>query len=410
VALIAAAVALLVLPAVLAALGPRVNALAPARLQRAAARDAQPDEAGAWYRLSRFVMRRAAPVAIGSAALMIALGIPFGSVKFTSVDASVLPSSASARQVDNALRAEFPPHHDSPITVAVDTSGAGSPAAARTRLQALRAEAGHLPGAAAVSPPQRLGPSTALISVVSDAGPYTDRSQHLVKQLRALHSPLDVAVGGQTAEFVDLKSSLTGHLMWAALIVAAGTLVILFLMTGSVVLPLKALLMNVLTLSAAFGVLVLVFQDGRLEGLLGYTSQGALEATMPVLLFALTLGLSTDYGVFLLSRIKEARDNGAGDDEAVAIGLERTGRIVTAAALLFCIAFGSFVTSTIIFMKESGLGVAAAVLIDATIVRALLVPSLMKLLGARNWWAPRPLRRLHARIGLREGGPQAGVA
>jgi RND superfamily putative drug exporter len=209
---------------------------------------------------------------------------------------------------------------------------------------------------------------------------------------------------------VDLKSSLADHLVWAALIVAAGTLVILFLMTGSVVLPLKALLMNVLTLSAAFGVLVLVFQDGRLEGLLGYTSQGALEATMPVLLFALTLGLSTDYGVFLLSRIKEARDNGAGDDEAVAIGLERTGRIVTAAALLFCIAFGSFVTSTIIFMKESGLGVAAAVLIDATIVRALLVPSLMKLLGARNWWAPRPLRRLHARIGLREGGPQAGVA
>ena len=185
-------------------------------------------------------------------------------------------------------------------------------------------------------------------------------------------------------------------------ILVATTLVILFLMTGSVVLPIKALLMNVLTLSAAFGILVLIFQDGRLEGLLGYTSQGALESSQPILLFAIAFGLSTDYGVFLLTRIKEARDAGASDREAVAIGLERTGRIVTFAALLFCIAIGAFVTSQIIFIKELGLGTAIAVLIDATIIRALLVPSLMKLLGEWNWWAPRPLARLHARIGLRE--------
>ncbi len=165
----------------------------------------------------------------------------------------------------------------------------------------------------------------------------------------------------------------------------------LFLMTGSVVLPIKALLMNVLTLSATFGLLVLIFQDGRFEGLLGYTSQGALEATMPVLLFAVAFGLSTDYGVFLLSRIKEARDDGASDSESVAIGLERTGRIVTAAAVLFSIAIGAFATSEIIFIKENGVGTALAVLIDATIIRALLVPSLMELLGQWNWWAPRPL-------------------
>jgi RND superfamily putative drug exporter len=160
--------------------------------------------------------------------------------------------------------------------------------------------------------------------------------------------------------------------------------------------------MNALGLSAVFGILVVIFQDGRLEGLLDYTSQGALEPTQLLLLFAVSFGLSTDYGVFLLSRIKEARDSGASDSESVAIGLERTGRIVTAAALLFAIAIGAFVTSEIVFIKQLGLGTAIAVLIDATIIRALLVPSLMQLLGRWNWWAPRPLRRLHARIGLSE--------
>jgi RND superfamily putative drug exporter len=160
--------------------------------------------------------------------------------------------------------------------------------------------------------------------------------------------------------------------------------------------------MNLLTLSAAFGVLVLIFQDGRFQGLLDYTSQGALESSQPIFLFAVAFGLSTDYGIFLLSRIKEARDNGAPDNEAVALGLQRTGRIVTAAAVLLCVAIGAFSTSSIVFIKELGVGTAVAVLIDATIVRALLVPSLMELLGKWNWWAPRPLRRLHARLGLEE--------
>jgi RND superfamily putative drug exporter len=177
---------------------------------------------------------------------------------------------------------------------------------------------------------------------------------------------------------------------------------VLFVMTGSVILPIKQVLMNALGLSAVFGILVWIFQDGRFEALLGYTSQGGLESTQPLLLFAVVFGLSTDYGVFLLSRIKEARDAGHSDSEAVAVGLERTGRIVTAAALLFCIAIGAFVTSQIVFIKELGLGTAIAVLIDATIIRALLVPALMQLLGKWNWWAPAPLARLHSRIGLRE--------
>ena len=214
--------------------------------------------------------------------------------------------------------------------------------------------------------------------------------------------PFPVQVGGETAGFIDQQDSLGGSLPLALAILATTTLVILFVMTGSVVLPVKALLMNLLTVSAAFGLLVLIFQDGRLEGLLAYESQGALEATQPVLLFCVAFGLSTDYGVFLLTRIKEARDGGLGERESVAVGLERTGRIVTYAALLFCVAIGAFATSQVVFIKEVGVGTALAVLIDAFIVRALLVPSLMALLGRWNWWAPRPLARLHARIGLQE--------
>jgi RND superfamily putative drug exporter len=212
-------------------------------------------------------------------------------------------------------------------------------------------------------------------------------------------------VTGGTAHFVDFQSSLEHYMPIALAIVVVTTLVILFLMTGSVVLPIKSLVMNVLNLSAVFGLLVLIFQDGNLEGVLDYTSQGALEQTMPILIFAVAFGLSTDYAVFLLSRIKEARDHGASDSESVALGLERSGRIVTAAALLFSIAIGAFATSQIVFLKENGVGTALAVLIDASIIRALLVPSLMELLGKWNWWAPAPLRRLHARIGVSEPGP-----
>jgi len=225
-----------------------------------------------------------------------------------------------------------------------------------------------------------------------------------VRNVRALHEPFGVGVAGQTASFVDLEHSLGAHLPAVLGAVIGATLIVLFLMTGSVVLPIKAVLMNALNLSAVFGILVLIFQHGNLEGLLGYRGEGALDATQPILLFAIGFGLSTDYGVFLLSRIKEARDAGASNSEAVAIGLERTGRIVTAAALLFAVAIGAFATSQIVFIKELGLGAALAVLIDASIVRGLLVPSLMGLLGSANWWAPRPLRRVYDRFGWREYG------
>jgi RND superfamily putative drug exporter len=242
--------------------------------------------------------------------------------------------------------------------------------------------------------------------------PYiSTASKDTVRRIRDLPDPAaaTVLVSGNSAHYVDLQASLASHLPTVLAIVVMATMVILFLMTGSVVLPIKSLLMNFLNLCAVFGILVLIFQDGRFEGFLGYTSQGGIEQTMPILLFAIAFGLSTDYAVFLLSRIKEARDGGASDSESVALGLERTGRIVTAAAVLFSIAMLAFATSKIVFLKENGIGTALAVLIDASIIRALLVPSLMELLGKWNWWAPAPLRRLHNRWGVNESGTSPRV-
>jgi uncharacterized membrane protein YdfJ with MMPL/SSD domain len=398
VALLAAALALVVLPAMLAVLGPRVNALAPQRLQRAADRDARPAESGFWYRLSRLVMRRPGPIAVITATFLIVLGIPFTGIKFVTVNASVLPTTASAHQVDDALRTEFPPNRTAPLEVVV-----GAPAGS-AQVHALAGRLRRLPGVSAVASAQPAGPQTSLLAVAPADPPLSDGAQQLLSRVRTLDEPFYLGVSGQTAGYVDLEDSLGAHLPAVLAVVVATTLLVLFLMTGSVVLPLKAILMNALSLSAVFGILVLIFQDGNLQGLLSYQSDGALDATQPILLFAVGFGLATDYGVFLLSRIKEARDAGASDSEAVAIGLERTGRIVTAAALLFAVAIGAFATSKLVFIKELAIGAALAVLIDASIIRALLVPSLMELLGACNWWAPKPLRRLHERIGLGEDG------
>ncbi len=397
VALLAAAISLTVLPAVLTLLGTRVNAGAPKFLQRRADADARPDEHGFWYRLSRFVMRRPIPVATLSGLLLILLGLPFLGIKFNTIDPTVLPESASSRQAYEIVNQEFPPHRDAPIWIALE-------GADRAGTAEVVAEAKRAPGVAAVLPPQPLGGDVVAIQAITAGAFNSDQSKRAVEAVRAIPAPSGATalVGGGTADFVDLQSSLTSHMPIALAIVILATLVILFLMTGSVVLPIKSLLMNFLNLSAVFGLLVLIFQDGRFEGLLDYSSPGAIEQTMPILLFAVAFGLSTDYAVFLLSRIKEARDGGASDTESVAIGLERTGRIVTAAALLFAVAMLAFATSQIIFIKENGVGTALAVLIDATIVRALLVPSLMELLGKWNWWAPAPLRRLHERFGVSE--------
>ncbi|WP_380285857.1 MMPL family transporter [Kitasatospora purpeofusca] len=395
-------VALLVLPAVLRLLGRHIDFLAPARRRRSL--EAPESTDGGWFALARGVMRRAPLVAIGASALLVVLGLPFLKVAFTTVGPASLPTGAGSRAVDDTLRADFPADPLESLQVVVVTSGDGVRAGARERVDGLRADIAALPGAASVGPEAQLDGDTWLVRVTPKEPGLSEASRRLVRDVRALSGPDEVLVGGQSATFVDLEDSLAGRLPAAALIVFLTSMLVLLLMTGSLVLPLKAVLMNLLTLAATFGILVFVFQWGHGAGLFGADAQGALDATQPVLLFAMVFGLSTDYGVFLLARIKEARDAGAGEVESVAQGLGRTGRVVTAAAVLFCVALGALATSEIVFIKELGLGTALGVLLDATIVRALLVPSLMRLLGRWNWWAPSPLRWLYARFGLREGG------
>ncbi len=319
-------------------------------------------------------------------------------MSFTGVDSSVLPETASARVVDDTLRTEFTDADSSPVLVAVTADESDGEA-----VEAWAGQLDGLDGVKTVVPPRYLGDDLWQLDVLTTGAPLDKSTIALVEDIRALDAPGEVLVGGTAADHVDQLDTIADRIPLALLILGLLTFVTLFLMTGSVVLPVKALLMNLLTVSATFGLLVMIFQWGHLEGLLDFTSVGALNSTQPVLIFALVFGLSTDYAVFLLTRIKEARDAGASDREAVALGLQRTGRIVTAAALLLAIALGAFATSEVVFIKQLGVGVAAAVLIDATIVRAFLVPSLMAMLGRRNWWAPGPLRRLHDRIGLSEG-------
>jgi RND superfamily putative drug exporter len=407
VSLLAASAALVVLPAVLALLGTRVNALSPRRFR--VSEEARPVESERWYRLSHAVMRRPVAVVVATSVLLVCLAFPFLGIEFTAADASVLPQETSARQVDDALEDEFPPGQDSSLFLAVRAPEDAQATAGD--LNDYAARLGDLPNVQAVAPPRFVGDDTWQIDLSSADEALSEESRELVWDIRALDAPYPVEVGGFGAGFVDRQASLFESLPYAFAAVLACTLAILFLLTGSVVLPIKTLLMNVLTVSATFGILVWVFQEGRFENLLDYTSQGALDNTQLIVVLILAFGLSTDYGVFLLSRIKEARESGIGDTEAVAVGVGRTGGIITAAACLFCVAVGAFATSDIVFIKELGVGAALAVLIDSTIVRALLVPSLMKLLGYRNWWAPWPLRWLHERVGLSEGEalPRAAV-
>lgn len=400
VSLVAIVASLVFLPALLLALGSKVDALAPAAWRRAAARDAAHDTRGFWYRLSHVVMRRPAPIAIAAIAVLVVAGLPFLRATFIPVSTQNLPASAEVRQVDDALATQFAANQGSPTTVVLEAGAdrAGDVNAYADRLQSVA-------GVASVGEPDPIGPRLTRIALLSAAPADSPAERDMVKAVRDVPAPAEVKVAGQSARFIDQQSSLGAHLPYSLALLATTTLVLLFLMTGSVVLPIKTFVLNLLTISVALGVLVLGFQDGRLSGLLDFTEQGGLEATQPILLAVLVFGLSTDYAVFLLTRIKEAHDAGATDRDAVAIGLQRTGRIVTAAALLFAVAIGAFATSEVTFIKLLGVGAAVAVLVDATIVRALLVPSLMAMLGRWNWWAPAPLRRFHSRFGLREGRP-----
>jgi RND superfamily putative drug exporter len=382
VALVSAASALLIVPPSLMLLRRRIGRVAP------------PREAGAWYRLARWVMGHAAPVAVGTTALLLVLAAPAVSVKWSGIDASVLPTSKSARVVADTVAADFPPAANAnPITVV-----ATAPAEAGAELAGYAHHLAGVPGITDATAPAYIGPETWVIQLAGHDDPVSGPGQHTMQQVRALPAPVPVLVGGTAAAFADQGTAIAGSVPFALLILAVVTLGVLWLMTGSVILPIKALVMNTLTAAAATGILVFVFQDGRFTGPLAYTGQGGIEETDFLIVAALAFALSTDYGVFLLARIKEARLPGVPDRDAIATGMQRTGRLITLAAILLAVAVGVFATSKLVFLKEVGLGVAVAVLIDAFIVRSLLVPSLMALLGRWNWWSPAWLSRLHRRL------------
>jgi uncharacterized membrane protein YdfJ with MMPL/SSD domain len=390
--------ALTILPALLALLGPRVNYLAPAWLQRSAHVVAQPVLTGRWYRLAQTVMRRPITVALAATALMVLIGIPAAGIKLTMPSMSTMPESTSVRKVSDALNNHF--KIDPDRTAEIVTVDATS-----RQLNTYQHALNQLPGTIAVSHPEHLDRSTAALYVTPTASALSEGAQHLVRSIRAIPTPFQTSVTGATAIFIDLKTSISDHLLMAALLVALTTCLSIFLLTGSVVLPPKMLLMNTLTAAATTGALVLVFQDGFLDSLMGYPNPGSIEITQPAVLIAIIFGISTDYGVFLIDRIREVHDSGASNEQAIANGLERTGRITTTAALLLCVALGALITSRIVAMRELSFGVVVALILDATVVRALLVPALMYLLGELNWWSPSFLRHLHARIWHRQPLP-----
>ena len=355
-----------------------------------------PDQ-GFLYRLSRVVMRRAAYLVPVTMLGLLLLAAPFLQARSQDTDARFLPRDSQNRQLFEALHAHFPAFTDDPIrVVAVRTAGVPDSAylAYAERLR-------RLPGVVRVEN-GGVGTNVVLINVTPRSLPETAESFALVQSIREMHTSFDTYVTGRAAETVDEKNALVSRLPLVLGFVALATFVLLFLMTGSVVVPLKALVMNVLSLGASFGALVWVFQDGHLSGLLNFDSTGSVWFAMPVLIFAFAFGLSMDYEVFLLGRIKEDYDRTGDNDHAVAIGLQRTAGIVTLAALLMVAVFAGFAAGDMLAVKQLGFGMALAVALDATVIRMLLVPATMKLMGRWNWWAPGPLRRLHARFGLRE--------
>ncbi len=393
VAIFSAVSALLLVPSLLALLGERVNALSLRRGHSVA------DESDGWYRLANGVMRRPVAVAIGSAALLLLLATPTLGVKLTVPGADSSPAGEPSREVVTTVNRDYPASLGVPVSVVIDGRVSGA------QLRRLSRRIGSLEGIESPAPFQRVAPDLALANfgLRGKAGSaLSDEAQDTVRTIRAMSGPAPILVSGYTAEFLDLKESLGRNLPLVIGIIVLTTLLLLFMLTGSVVLPLKTLIMNLLTLAGTVGIIVAAFQWGLLDGLLGYNGPDAMETSTLVVMFAVIFGLSTDYAVLVLARIKELHDSGLPNEEAVARGIARTGRVISAAALCLAAAFLAFTTSSIFFMKEAGIGYAAAVLIDATLVRALLVPALMRLFGDWNWWAPAPLRRFQARFGFSE--------
>ena len=412
--------ALTVLPALLAVLGPRVNALqvklpwvrrharrpVPAgesRVEQDRAEQNRAEQSGAWYRIARSVMRRPVAYVVVILLVLLALASPFRSITWGGTDARALPAGAPARVVAEALNRDFPGNPSSPVEVLTRLPGPVAAPAQQAALAAYVHRLDHVPGVSSAALTGVRG-DIARVDLRYAADPYSTAARDIVTAARAVRPPAGghVYVGGVTAQLVDELSSLGHTLPWMALVMCLATFVLLFLAFGSVVLPLKAIVMNVLSLSATFGVIVWIFQEGHLSGLLRFTPTGTIDPSMPILMLAIIFGLSMDYEVFLLSRIRERYDLTGDNSAAVASGLQRTGGLITSLAFLLVIVVGAFSASGITFIKLMGVGMIVALVVDATIVRVLLVPATMRLLGRANWWAPGPLRRVYRRYGIRE--------
>lgn len=427
VVLLAVVEAVVVLPAILRVLGPRVDSLnvvaALSRRRTPGARPSSP-EGGFWHRLALTVMRRPVPFAVVVVSVLLLLGSPFRHIQFGLFDDRVLPRDAQVHQATQVLRTEFDTSGARAIPVVMTDVPAWS-AASRVpdyaqRLSALpgveRVDAltGSYAGGRLVEPPDRFSgrfgaERDSWLSVVSRVEPLSSGGSAQVRAIRAVPSPGPALVGGQAAQLVDTKAAIRTKSPLAVAIVVVAMLLLLFLFTGSVLIPVKAIVLNALSLTATFGAMVWIFQEGHLLYLVGDPIvTGSLDITIPILMFCVAFGLSMDYEVFLISRIREEYLRTGDNTRAVAVGLERTGRLITAAAVLIAVVLLAFATSGVTLLKLLGVGLALAVIVDATLVRGVLVPAFMRIAGQANWWAPRPLRRLHRRIGLAEGEYAAG--
>jgi RND superfamily putative drug exporter len=381
VVLAAGAFALFVLPSLLMVSGGRLVARPSSRRRsRGAAADTS---TGRWYRIATTVMRRRIVMALSAVLVLVVFAAPFLHVAFTGADASALPASSSAGTAYALVQNKFPSFSEAPATLVVNAAHAAPGA-----LASLEAAADAVPGVKAVSKFEHIGGSLWESNVALSSTPLSPAAQQTAKSLQALASPGRLTVIGQTASFLTLQKSLESRIPLVLGLIVLIALIMLFAMTRSILLPLMAVVMNILTIGATFGMLVWAFQWGHLQHLLGFNAPGALQSTSLIIILAVVFGLSTDYGVFLLGRMKEEHDAGMSPDESVARGLDHTGGIVSSAALCLALAMGALVLSRLVFVKELGLGVAFAVLIDATVVRAILVPAFMKFLGSAAWWSP----------------------
>ncbi|GAB3240036.1 MMPL family transporter [Kineosporia babensis] len=353
-----------------------------------------------WYHFSHAVMRRPGVIATATAAVMLLLAAPALRANWTPVDASIIPTDLSSRVVADALEDE----NDTAVIVAIESDNAA-------QVQTFATEAGALNGVAESAGATDLGQNVWQLNLMVAGDAAGPDAQRVVEEVRDLATDqgVDALVTGEAASFIDQQQAISGTLPIAVTALVLLTMLVLWLMTGSVVLPVKAVIMNVLTVGVSLGAITFIYQDGRLENLLGYTPNGGVEPTNFLVAAAMVFALSTDYGVFLLGRIKEARESGLPEREAVAIGLGRTGSIVTAAAILLAVAIGAFSTSEISFMQQIGIATAVGVLVDAFVVRSLLVPTLMAMMGKWNWWSPMWLRKVHDKVGLSEGRPELAV-